>query len=105
MTFTYIYKRPIVEFAADTDDPSVPVEYQMALVHFAASLAFLKELQGGGKASEQLGMYRAVLEQAVIEQLSEPDGEPLVAGADEPQHRDWAGSRDWDPQFPDTLGP
>jgi hypothetical protein len=105
MTLTFVYRRPIVEFTADADVPVLPVEYHMAIAHYAASQAFLKELNGGGKASEQLGMYRGIVEQCSVEFLREPDGEPLIAGANEPQYRDAGGSSDWDPQFPDTLGP
>jgi hypothetical protein len=106
MTLAFLYIRDGVVLSGDTTEPDLPVEYHKALVHYAAGTAWLKELNGGGKAAEQFEMYAGVVDQARGEHLSEPDDTPLIMGADEPQYRVGRSPGDpWMLRIPDTLGP
>lgn len=105
MDVDFQYTRTPVEFSGDNDTPDVPLEYHKALVHYAAGLAWLKELNGAAKAQEQFDLYAGVVAQARVEFQAEPDDTPLVMGKDEPQFSGRsAWGRVWDPQLPETLG-
>lgn len=103
---TYQYYRTPVDMSGDTDVPDVPLEYHMALVHYAAARAWEKELAGGPKAGEQDDLYTFILTQARDEYLnSEPDS-PLIAGSEPPQPGSLYGTDYYmRSRIPDTLGP
>jgi hypothetical protein len=103
----YQYFRVPSSMVNDTDVPDLPVEYHQALVHYAAGTAWLKELNGAAKASEQFQQYGGIVEQARGEWLTEPDDTPLVMGQDEPQYDRgvWATADPMYLRMPSTLGP
>lgn len=99
------YRSPAI-MDADTDIPDLPVEYHKALVHHAGMTAWLKELNGGGKANEQSQLYTAVVDKALREWQTEPDDAPLIMGGEEPQNPMHAPEVDpWLWRIPETLGP
>jgi hypothetical protein len=101
---TYQYYRSSLEMTADSS-PELPVEYHKALVHYAAGTAWLKELNGEHKASEQFSLYAGIVEQARGEWLVQPDDDPLVMGSD-PNNSLYAGHQ-WmrDLELDQPLGP
>lgn len=99
------YYRQPPELSGNTNVPDLPVQYHKGLVHYAASLAWLKELNGGPKAQEQLGLYSNVLEQARTEERVAPDDTPLIMGGGEPQYGPVTTDEAIRARIPDTLGP
>lgn len=100
------YYRQPVEMTADADVLDLPVEYHDAPVHYAAMLAWLKELNGGGKAGEQSQLYANIVEKARADYRSEPDDTPLIMGGEEPTTAMHGPERDYYlSRIPETLGP
>lgn len=103
MDVEYQYTRTPDDFTADADVPDMPREYHKALIHYAAGTAWLKELNGGGKAGEQYEMYAGVVAQMRDEHLAQADDDVLVMGRDEPQYE--LGRVYGGPRTAETLGP
>jgi len=100
------YYRMPLDMAADADVLDLPVEYHDAIVHYAGMLAWLKELNGGSKASEQSQLYMAIVEQARADWQNEPDDTPLIMGGEEPTRAMHEPEVDfWLSRIPETLGP
>jgi len=66
-TISGIYMFVPNALSGDSDEPQLPREYQDALPAYAAGKLFLNELQISQKASEQFGLYNAVLTSATRE--------------------------------------
>lgn len=99
------YYRTPAALDGDADVPELPTRYHKALVHHAAATAWLKELNGGAKAQEQMVMYANVLGQAREQEMqAEPDDTPLVAGGDYSTFTYNAGPA-WTVRVAETLGP
>jgi hypothetical protein len=79
---TFQYYRTPATLDGDTDVPDVPAQYHKALVHHAAGTAWLKELNGGGKAQEQFQMYEAVVREAVDDEETQSDDTIFIVGGD-----------------------
>jgi hypothetical protein len=106
-TVSYLYYRTPAALSAATDRVDCPIEYEMAVVHWAASELWLKELNGAAKAGEQLQLYQKVVQSARDQFLGSEEDTPLVAGGEAPQP--WNDSYDLNTysrlRIPDTLGP
>lgn len=74
------YYRVPADLDGDSDVPDVPTAYHKALVHFAAGTAWLKELNGGPKATEQFSLYDAVVTEALGDEEGSPDDDFIVVG-------------------------
>lgn len=106
MEMEYQYFRVVSDMTSDSDLPDVPVEYHKAVVHYAAGTAWLKELNGGGKAKEQFELYNAVTESAKRRFFADAPDQPLVMGKDEPQYGRFEFPGDeWQLRVAQTLGP
>jgi hypothetical protein len=104
----YQYFRMPDSLSSDSSAPDCPIQFHKAIVHYAAGLAWEKELSAGPKASDQFQLYGKVVEQARIEERSQADDEVLAWGSDEPQYNRGRYPGGWsDPRWliPETLGP
>lgn len=83
----------------------IPLKYEWAIIHRAASVCWTKELDGAPKAREQAEFYQAIVDQAMTDNFDEAPDELLVAGGEAPQY----GMVDDDLwtrlRIPNTLGP
>lgn len=105
MDVEYQYYRVPLEMTTDAFVPDLPVQYHKGLVHHAAGTAWLKEFNGGPKATEQFTLYNEVVNQARRENFSDANDAPLVMGKDEPQYKIGRGPEDiWLLRMPETLG-
>jgi hypothetical protein len=104
-TVAYLYYRVPAEMSGDATVPDMPVEYHMGIVHKAAELLWLKELDGASKAGEQESLYQDVLAQARTDYMNDAPDTPLVAGSEEPQPT-WPTNTDTFTRMriPDVLG-
>jgi hypothetical protein len=103
MDVDYQYIRATVSMDADNAVADLPLEYHKALVHYAAGTAWLKELNGEQKASEQFGMYGSIVTQARDEWLTESADNPVVMGGEAIDS--YVGRGIAYPYIPETLGP
>lgn len=101
MDVTYQFYRSGTDMDADNVEPDVPQEYHMAMAHYAAGTAWMKELRSD-KASDQFEMYAGVVDQARGEWLGQPEDDVLVMGKDPARRVD---GDPWLRLIPDTLGP
>jgi hypothetical protein len=103
----YQFFRTPDDMVDDIDIPDLPVTYHQALVHYAAGTAWLKELNGRGKAEEQYQSYAGIVEQARGEWMTQADDDPIVMGQDEPQYDRgvWSTADPLYLRMPSTLGP
>jgi len=69
--------------SAGADVPDVPTQYQKALIHYAAGAAWLKELNGAGKAQEQFSLYDTIVAEAFADEESQPDDSFLIVGGND----------------------
>lgn len=103
MDVSYQFYRSGVPMDADDSEPDMPEDYHQGVAHYAAGLAWLKELVGGErKAQEQFEMYAGVVSQARGEWFGAPEDSIVVMGADPTKaHR----GDPWLRLIPETLGP
>lgn len=95
-TLEYQYlRRPVA--LVDGTEPDIPEQYIEAIVAWATGLAWLKELNGSGKAQEQFNIYQAVLSQAQKDLRSQAPDDVLRVGSQEPEYpglyEDWYWER------------
>lgn len=104
---SFQYSRAITVMSGSTDYPDIPEEFHKGLVHYAAGLAWQKELNGERKASAQFGLYADAVNDARKEWLELPDDDLLIMGQENSEYT-MDPSRYSDPwleRIPDTLGP
>jgi hypothetical protein len=84
--YEYLYYRDTPELVDDADIVRIPDQYLDAVVSWATSKLWLKELNGQAKSAEQMQLYQAVLHMAITDQRTQSNDDLLVMGKDEPQY-------------------
>lgn len=93
-----------LDLTGGADEPTVPIEYQEAIVAWATGKLFLKEFSISQKASEQFSIYAKVLEQARQDLKTFDLDEVVALGRRNPLRGAWDATNDVRYRTPPTLG-